>query len=745
MAYVPEMKKLEILKSDKPLQTQADWEKQVQFEVRTITKVMRKNHHLNDGILLYDLTEGMLKRRSRALRNTVPAILERYASLPVSEMRYAARWCEMNLPLTSYSLKEAECDYLFAASIWILDQITAEKGWRALFRLLPRDERDIDEICSPEAWVAEYEESLISSVAYVLRHRNPITCDGEGNEQVLTNEALAAKSTGGAKQRDAAGAEGRKKYEALIAMIPRERIDRAVRRFREQFWLWVDRFFAQIQPFIDAEEAAKEQFRELQHAYNGIVEQINAELHKVDALRAARSKARTVLARPNPIDLSALSSQRSGLAAEVSRKIGPLDDLERIWHKLEALDAQRVQLQDDLDGALEERRKAEEHCTICCMRLARSGRLLREDAENFEGVDFTPLEPMEIEDPYELCFALLYLIEADDVLPWLYGAGCGLMAEVGESLPWGILDYDELEDPIWMPEDDAGDASPSRDAQLPKSVRLPDWYARKYWYKDWDPDHPRSLAQILYEATGCILPRSLDLYNGQARDLMKLGVRGKDAAALLMLMSTVGSARRSITAANFEGEFASGLYGDPEAERQTAPAGSPEEVDALKAEVKRLKSALHSSEQENRETKKALASLKSSAERERRELADLRDIVFRRESDLPEPAEERAEEQIEYPYETRKRTVVFGGHDTFLKAIKPMLPTVRFVDSGNLAFNAEIVRNADVVWIQNNCISHPMYWKVVKNCKVFDVQLRYFGFASAEKCAKQLVLEDRKA
>ena len=44
--------------------------------------------------------------------------------------------------------------------------------------------------------------------------------------------------------------------------------------------------------------------------------------------------------------------------------------------------------------------------------------------------------------------------------------------------------------------------------------------------------------------------------------------------------------------------------------------------------------------------------------------------------------------------------------------------------------------------MQNNCISHPQYWSIVKNCKLAGVQMRYFGYASAEKCAEQLVTED---
>ena len=127
---------------------------------------------------------------------------------------------------------------------------------------------------------------------------------------------------------------------------------------------------------------------------------------------------------------------------------------------------------------------------------------------------------------------------------------------------------------------------------------------------------------------------------------------------------------------------------------------------------------------------------------EHRELADLRSLVFNRESQDPERTE-KVEKQYSYPYQTKKRTVVFGGHDTFLKAFRPMFTNIRFVDAGT-TYSPEIIRNADVVWIQNNCISHPQYWSIVKNCKLAGVQMRYFGYASAEKCAEQLVTEDQK-
>ena len=169
-------------------------------------------------------------------------------------------------------------------------------------------------------------------------------------------------------------------------------------------------------------------------------------------------------------------------------------------------------------------------------------------------------------------------------------------------------------------------------------------------------------------------------------------------------------------------------------------------IDQLKEELKKSRAALHSAEVESRNTRKELASTKSIYEREHRELADLREIVFNAQfaDGSGEPEQPATVSEETYPYETAKRTTVFGGHDTFLKAIKPMLPNVRFIDSSYMTFSPEPVRNSDIVWVQTNCISHPMFWNVVKYAKQYGVQQRYFLYASAEKCADQVVEADKQ-
>ena len=104
---------------------------------------------------------------------------------------------------------------------------------------------------------------------------------------------------------------------------------------------------------------------------------------------------------------------------------------------------------------------------------------------------------------------------------------------------------------------------------------------------------------------------------------------------------------------------------------------------------------------------------------------------------------EGMEQSISFPYQTTKRTVIFGGHHTFLKEIRKKLPGVKYVNISDYAFNVDIIRNADVVWVQTNCISHTQYARILKTVRTYGTQLCYFSCASARKCAVQIVEEDQ--
>ena len=164
----------------------------------------------------------------------------------------------------------------------------------------------------------------------------------------------------------------------------------------------------------------------------------------------------------------------------------------------------------------------------------------------------------------------------------------------------------------------------------------------------------------------------------------------------------------------------------------------------LGKQLKSMRAALVLTEQEAKKEKSQYERELESLRMEHRELADLREIVFH--SDLPDGERERneaPEKSYSYPYATNKRTVIFGGHDSFVSAMRLKLSNVRFVDKRLVNFDPKIVRKADVVWIQTNSMSHKQYWNVAKYCKQSGTQLRYFGFAGVEKCIEQLIEWDK--
>lgn len=426
-----------------------------------------------------------------------------------------------------------------------------------------------------------------------------------------------------------------------------------------------------------------------------------------------------------------------------------------------------------------------------------------------------------VEDPYEICFAFIYLLGTDDESIWLMRSGTTALQAAARLLPWyeGALDKDddEIDGDYSDDEWDMDEMTYNENGWLD---REPAEEKTDYYH----PDNPgeQNLAQKIYRLSRGIVPAGLHPFSQEREAMREDGEKNADLisdwAEILFLSSfqapasnlrrdlwswdpaddmelededldedlldvndeeitsTDTSADDSLVhlnrsrAANGKanktaidsGTFAADSAGRLPDRRKTAAkkadtdnsSNDPVDEQDLSARLLKAQSELEKARRQVKGLRSSLAELRHEADAERaktahelntlrmehRELADLRELVFNRENEI----REKTVKEINYPYETRKRTVIFGGHDTFLKAIRPMLPNVRFVDTAIYSFSPEIVKNADVVWIQNNCISHSQYWNIVKVARQHSIQVRYFAYASAEKCAEQLVTEDQK-
>lgn len=175
----------------------------------------------------------------------------------------------------------------------------------------------------------------------------------------------------------------------------------------------------------------------------------------------------------------------------------------------------------------------------------------------------------------------------------------------------------------------------------------------------------------------------------------------------------------------------------------TEEADSAAKVEELTRQLKESRRILHDAEQNVRQLQERLRSAEADALRDRAELSQLRETLFELRAGEGQP-EDEPEAEIEFPYQTGRRIVAFGGHESWRKAIRPMLPDVRFFDREMLP-DINTVKSADMVWIQSNAISHKFFYRIIDVARKENIPVRYFGFASARKCAEQLVLCEQAA
>ena len=159
---------------------------------------------------------------------------------------------------------------------------------------------------------------------------------------------------------------------------------------------------------------------------------------------------------------------------------------------------------------------------------------------------------------------------------------------------------------------------------------------------------------------------------------------------------------------------------------------------ALRKENKALKKSAHQAAAEAADERNRYARLEKTAEQDRKELAELREWFFNQENEV----EEHVDTSIAYPYSVRKRVIVLGGHESWIKAIKPLLQgNIRFFDR-NTRPNIDAIRNADTIWIQSKSWSHKDFYKVIEIIRTADIDRHYFKFRGAEKCAEQIAKMD---
>lgn len=708
---------------------------------QTIRSV-RKTTHRSNAAKIYDLYGTILKRRKAATLNYMDTVCNRYSET-YPEMDIAEEWVR-HCCAPGHSIDGIDMLYhiSLASAIWMLDELKRTRKLGEAFPYFHCDEDALDEVELPEMLFDPcHEDEVLRGMLQLIQERD----ERDNPFQWYINEITAARTT--PVKHDIVDAEGnpsdRQRFNAVMSMVRPALKERAVKRFEAKMWEFLDLYFQCLNPLLKRE---KELERECDRLYE--------RLQRLDAqIQSMKSPLAPLAMFPKAaMNKSSLSQPFQGMSTMAVPEKGLLDEIE-------PLAVRGVALQDQLDEA----NRQSSAFVLCAHMLSM---MIGEDiSENLDAKTIERMESFTVDDPYEICFGYLCLIESGSDLPWVYTAASAVLQAAAAKLPWTVKPLENLLDEFDDEDDDSPDDCAAADQPIDTGLDIEpmDWnhkkallYERKYtqdvFALDDEPVPTRkiNLPQLVYNLNGLVMPRTVSDYADMAELLEKSGLPADSANTMeyyLQLASDVQMTTKNwryfLHSPGFQ-ELSDLIQGEPEDEQEDRNIEDLEKtVHELKSQLNELKQSLYGVSKELASARAESEQIRSESASEHRELQDLREIVFNRKTGA-EAEQPRLDTPIAFPARTKHRMVVFGGHDTWLKAIRPMLPDVEFVPR-NQRPNANQIRYADVVWIQPNAIGHKDYYKIIDVVRTNHIPVRYFLYASAEKCAAQIVSEDGDA
>lgn len=644
----------------------------------------------------FDMVEPYYSRRQKAVVRLMPEVVQRYKA-KYSEKTIKEGFAKISsLPVISYEDLEIHSYILLGAAIWILDKLKQHGKLNLACKILPPA---AEELNMPNMYDSVHSFDMIASMLTVLQERY-----GKSDRVIVPKASSRNKDD---------------VFHQILDLIPSEDRDHAIAQFKERFWAWADLYFDTANYFVG--ESAK---------LNKVLDECSQQAKEIMQKHPIKEKKQK-FAPFAPLNVTAVSPQNiSTYSARIQEGSTSIDHVSR-------MDALISKMQDTDDAITKLSERYSDFQFFAC-RCSMVGRGILEGAIGKEASDQYYNFP--IEDPYAICFALLYLFDLDDDYIWTYGIATGIVCRAGTMLPWGHDEYGDKADKLLH--DDEG-------AYIPSGALTSSWYDMDYKGKkmfEEDGISSANLAQIIYEYCGGVLPRNMERYDGLQKALRKKGLKPSQVSTACALMAVLAESscqsEISFPSENSSTESASSIETNDSEEPDFDASALAAENDRLRKELSKLR---ESSKKEVYAANKKVAELNEQLDRANdiieensQELADLRDIVFnfQMEPNTPEPPV-----KMTFPQHTSRRIVAFGGHDSWLREIKPKLPDVRFY--GEKVTSPDIIRKADIVWIQTNCIGHRTYYHIIDLCRKHNRRVRYFGYASAAKCAEQVVGEER--
>jgi len=613
---------------------------------------------------------------------------EQYPNLCVEDVLYDTN---ILFSASSFDYYNEQCYLVYAIALWMLDKLVDAGNIQKAIEFLPAEIGEEHIVAFPDFEDSGYSNELIAKMAYVIENRN-----GE-NAAVVTKAATRQTAIRNYIQTNPdPNLSCRERFDAIMTLIPKDVIEHAARRFAEKEWEFFELCLDTVNEYRTKEIA-------LLNKLKTTISENDKKKSHIDAQNASYLASGGPLGIPyaNPREAAtALNKARSEAEATLQSTMRQREDMFALLEECEELDNGKRSIRflsfsaDILDVMVDE------------------GHLEKKHAERFE--DFS------VDNPFETLFGYLFLLDSGSNLAWLNGQVMFVILAAIKQLPWMLcfVPEDAVEEELAVPED-----------WIQEEKKL---YERKYSIDE----EKISLSQALFGNTDIVPPRNISAEYGRAKVFEKFGFGEKEAFLLekYCTMARFGSYKEGYMRQIHSAELDSVL-------EKTKPKEDPAKKDAaaLRKEISRLENDIDILHKNRNEFRKKCEKLEEENNSLEAEIAELRSLLQTAKKEQAKPEEK---ENISFPYTLKHRFVVFGGHPSWLRAIKPLLDNIRFIDD-TVVPDANLIRNADAVWFQSNAYSHAFYYKIVETTRTHNIPLEYFSFASAEKCAEQIAEYDK--
>lgn len=665
------------------------------------------------------------KRRINAISDTLPMV-QTLVSDVVDEypevFSVESDWIELNTyPVSGYDFTERHTHMVYAAAVWMLDQIKNSGKMHCLNSAVGVEPVG-DLPPAPSVYDLCHGSDILQSVIKGIYTRNGnVALYNENRKNQIIRVYMDSGLADGTVDRSA---EPCAFYNLVLSLIPPKAIEAAVAHYEAVYWDWVKRYYQTRILYVEDERNLHEQMKAMDRK----------EIEAFEKTGTMAGLALTITMRADEKSIPKLYSCLPELEHGHC-------DLSTIKYDTRALAQKKKNLEQKKAEALVALHVFWHHLTELPLwneedRVETFG---REGAEIWKDFDTG--------DPYEMAFAFLYLLDSGSDLPWCYLPGTAIQKASAAKLPWARTSFNPMNDGFFCPHvTQTGEfrLGPA-DSQIPKRIKAPemeDWYDLRYSDREKVDPELYNLSQIIYGITGCILPRNVDRYIPAIKTLKRYGITGtRMTHTLLYCMTLMGESRNRTDASISQLDVIDEEDGSLGQVERNSIESLQKQIGILKDELKKQKQQTHECSREARDMRLRYDALAQTSANDVQELHDLRELIFRQQEGSYDSAQ--LSDVISFPYRTERRIVVFGGHESWVKEIKHKLPTIRFVDRTAIP-NANMIRNADAVWIQANAMCHSHFHKIVDEAKKSGIPIRYFSFASPIKCAEQLAQEDKK-